>query len=369
MADIFNNSNTSCYPFNRFQYIVLVSIRAGLSTISFMACLAVITIIILFKKYLFLTQRMILYLDITLLLRAFIRAMDSLSYDEGINLDIYCVIVGFLEQYSSLCVLIALTCFTVNIFIQVTFKRNTQKLEVIYLVFIFLFPALTSWIPFIKNAYGFAGAWCWIRQYDYTSNSCSEFTFGVILRFALYYLPYFIILPILLLLLVISLCKLHQQRYQYEARFDPVAPQRRTALRSEIKSLLWYPFFLLVLTIVPLATRIYDAADPDHPIFILWIFDSIFTGTKGTVIALIFTIDPETRKRLNWVNFKSACKTFCQRGQQPGQINEYPAELTTSSDSRRMSLINSQAEMSDNRAAQQGDDHEELLSEYHPISD
>ena len=368
MAD-FNNSNTSCYPFNHLQYNVLISIRAGLSTISILACLAVITIIVLFKKYLFLTQRMILYLDITLLLQAFIRAMDSLSYDEDIKVDIYCVIVGFLEQYSSISVLIAITCFTVDIFIQVTFKRNTQKLEVIYLIFIFLFPALTSWIPFIKNAYGFAGAWCWIRQYDYTSNSCSEFTFGIILRFALFYLPYFIVLPILFLLLVISLCKVYQERYNYEARIDPIAPQRRTALRSEIKSLLWYPSFLLVLTIVPLVTRIYDAANPDHAVFILWIFDSFFTGIKGTVIALIFTIDPETRKRLNWVNFKSACKNICQRGRKLGQIDEYPAELTNSSDSRRMSLVNSQAEVSDNRTSQQADDREELLSEYHPMSD
>ena len=103
-------------------------------------------------------------------------------------------------------VLNAVASITVYIFVGAVFSKQTDRFEVLYLFFIFVFPLLINWIPFIDAAYGKAGVWCWIRSED---NSCATFLFGQILEFILWYIPLYLILTILLLLYVIILVKIH----------------------------------------------------------------------------------------------------------------------------------------------------------------
>lgn len=320
----YNNSSTlPCYNFSKGQYIGIITTRTITATISFLACLFVIGIIVLFKKYLFQTQRLILYLDIAVLTHSLSQAIDNISYKDVHSLHYYCIATGFLNLYTGLSVAIAIACFTIDIFIQATCKRTTNKIEAFYVVVIFISPLMITWIPFPFKAYGYAGGWCWIKEYkDLTT--CTIHYEGIALQFCLYYFPLFILYPVLFILLVITLVYLYKRRYTYEASVDPQAPNRRTALRSEIKSLLPYPCIIMVISIIPLVTRIYRATSSNDP-FALWITDSFFTSITGAVIAVMFTIDPETRHRLRLVHIRASVKELFTK-----RIQEYP--ITESSD-------------------------------------
>ena len=193
------SNNSSCY-YTPGQYIVLITIRSSTSFISFIACIIVLAIMVLFKKYMFAMQRMIMYLNITLLLNSLANSANGLSFDEASNLKLYCTITGFLDQYTSLCVLIAITSFTVNIFLQGTFKWKINKLfELLEVACIFAIPIIFSMIPFYFHAYGYAGVWCWIKVKE---EDCSEFPAGMILQFALLYAPAFVLYPLLICILL-----------------------------------------------------------------------------------------------------------------------------------------------------------------------
>lgn len=378
MAEQIASNNTTCYDFSKSQYIALVSIRSGIGFISFIACIVVIALMILLKKYLFRPQRMVLYLNITLLLNSLVTCMNSISYKESQNLPIYCLVTGLLDEYTSLCILLAVTCFTVNIFVQVMFNYKTGPIaEALYVLFIFGLPIIPSMIPIYFNAYGFSGAWCWIKEFD---EDCVKFKNGIILQFSLLYVPIFILYPILFLMLFVTLCYVRHQRYRYEAQVDLQAPQINSQLRKEIKTLLWYPCVILLLMAVPLAVRIAQAAqgnsnDSITVFFVLWLFDSLFTTTKGLIIALIFTFDKETRERLTFGVVKGACCNLFWRRRGLGRIQEYPATLNVSSDSRRSSFVANSADFALDKSSllsKSKDDNEDsgdLTSRYYQFID
>ena len=293
---------------------ILIGITASVAGISFFCCLGVILLIVLFKKYLFFTQRMILYLDIAAMLSSLARIINV---NIGLSKS-YCEATGFLDQYMSSCFLIAITLLTIDIFLQAIFSLNTKKVELLYVLLIFFLPATYCWIPFRFNAYGPAGPWCWIMDRYF-------------LQYALFYIPYFIVFPLLLVLVMSMLCVLYLRRHDYEATIDPLTSRKRTALRKEIKILLLYPILIMLLNIVPLAVRVYDSVTCNS-MFELWVANSFIAPLEGAVIAVIFTIDPETRRRLTFSHIRGAFHQLCSRSLH-GRVSEYPAEIKQSTES------------------------------------
>ena len=82
----------------------------------------------------------------------------------------------------------------IDIFIRVVFKKDTQRYKIPYIIGILAPPIVFSWIPFIKLAYGPAGVSCWIRDREYGDRylDCMSFPLGTYLRFALYYVPFYV---------------------------------------------------------------------------------------------------------------------------------------------------------------------------------
>ncbi len=294
---------------------------------------------VLFKKYLFFTQRMILYLNIAALLSAFARMINfELSYSEKVD-ENYCIATGFMDQYSSSCFLTAIVSLTVDIFLQAIFSLNTKRVEFIYPLLIFFTPALYCWIPFYvkSNGYGPAGAWCWIRDKD---DACDYIDGATTLRFSLFYGPYFLLLPFLLVLILITSYILYRRRHTY----DPIVVRRRRAIRQEVKILLLYPILVLVLNFVPLITRIYDAYISQNKVvapksttnylFAFWVLNAIIVPLEVAVVPLVYTIDSETRRRITSLEeIRSAMRELCTRSSH-GRVSEYPAEtIVTSTDS------------------------------------
>ena len=282
---------------------------------------------------------MILYLDLAAMHASLARTMNISVEVDGVSsstAEWYCTLTGFNTQYASSSLLIAVACLATDIFLQALFSLDTKRVEVVYPLLIFLSPALYCWIPFYFNAYGEAGAWCWIKD---KNEECGTFKEGIYLRFSLLYVPYFVIFPILFVLLLITLCVLYRRRHDYEAPFDPHVTRMRRVVRSEIKRNLLYPLLVIILNIFPVAVRIHELARPNDNIFGLWIVNSLIAPMEGAVIALIFTVDPDTKKRLRYSELRAAFLMLCcDRGSR--QVEEYPAKLKWSSDSYKQPSSN-----------------------------
>lgn len=363
-------SNDSC-NLTSGEYKALIGIRSSVAIISLLACLTVIGLIILFKKYLFRYQRMILYLDIVLTAYTLIQVVNSFSYQLAHDLPTYCKVMGFFDLYVGLSVVVAITCFTVDIFLQVACQCNvTTKHEVVYIVLMTFIPAFVTWIPFFTDSYGFAGAWCWIKTFK---EKCKDDFTAISLQFLLYYIPLFVLYPILFLLLLISLIRLYRQRYNYDAQVDPHAPQRRTALRREIKFLLPYPFIVLTMKIVPLIMRIYRVSSTENSqgtLFYLLFVDAFFISITGAVIAISFFLTPGVREQLKLSNFRASCRElFCSHKH---RVREYNATPTLYSDSRRPTLslsINTAISENVSPLLTENENEEELSTVYQELKD
>ena len=317
-------------PYISTQYTIVAGLSAASAFISLLASCFIVSLIVLFKKWRSFTQRLVLYLAISVILESIATILHRMDYNNERSAFYtgFCKFSGFVEHCMGWVELMATASITLYVFICAVFKKRTDHLEYAYIFFIFVFPFLFNWIPFTVDAFGRAGAWCWIRNEDiYT---CEQLVAGQVLQFVLWYIPLYIILSILIVLYVIMLVKIycynpHKLRWNFAHQDD--YQQRKVTNLKEVWSLLWYPLIYILINVVPLINRIDGLVDPNNPKLIIWILTAILLPIQGGYIALAYTLlDPDTRKRLKPARFKAAIKEFCQKSRKGSVIKEYPIE-------------------------------------------
>ena len=311
------NNTSYCFPSNSPEYRAVTILTICVAFVSALACLLVIGGIIYFKKYLFFTQRLVLYLSTAAVLNSIVEMIRLHSVlqetDSGWQTG-FCVFHGMLEQMGSWWQLLAIFCITFSVFLKVMFDASPEKIELLFPIGIFMFPLTFNWIPFIKSAYGQAGAWCWIRN---ENSDCSLFEFGQYLRFTLWYAPLYIILIVLLVGYFIILCKLRSLKHKWHGRYDPEAEEEKERMQKEVRPLLWYPVFYILLTLFALINRIQGAISPDHPILVLWLLQAISDPLQSGFVSVAYALDSETIRRLDWRQVLIICR-------RSPQVREYP---------------------------------------------
>ena len=322
---------------------ILDAVIGVTGAISCLSCLFALLLVLLFQKYRTPTQRVILYLTTTVLLLSIVQMVHSTGGDQAS--EIYCTITGFLDQYAGWMILMAITCLTFDLFVKVVFKwQTTIRMEVIYVLVIYISPVLHTWIPFIDNAYGIAGAWCWIKQYN---DDCSRFVFGLVLQFVLYWLPVYVIGTLNLVAYIIARVKAAKRLNNYGGRFDPNNRKNREILLKEVDRYKLYPLIFIVVNFFPLITRIAEASDNQQLIFILGILHALCIGFQGTLIALAFALDKDTRRDLKCSRIKAAFMQTCMTCSRKQSVIQYPLQHA-SSDSLKRNMLTT-AENHDNR--------------------
>ena len=323
-----NSTSLSCFTvYDNTGYQVVIGLRVVSAIVSIVCCVTMLSIMVLFKKYLFYTQRLIMYLAIAALVYSIVAAVNVEGYVAYRNPSAqrYCVFAGFIEQVGSWWVVLATTCIMVDLFIKVVFQRVTEKLEWVYVVAIFALPLTTAWIPFIHNAYGASGAWCWIRADNY--DDCANFIFGTWLRYTLYYVPLYVLMIILIVLLVIVLVVLRKRQREWIGNYNPNKQSLQKRMQSEVRPLIAYPIIFIIVNIPPFVNRITNTVQPDNPVLALWIISGIVFPLQGTLVMLAFALDPETRKYLTPLQLAGACRQlFCRNG----EVAEYTTEIRRS---------------------------------------
>ena len=311
MTDSTNSSNGSeCSVFDTYPYVIVAAVSAGSAMVSALCCIIVICLVFLLKKHYFFIQRLILYHCLATLFLSFatVLRLHRLGYrnnSEAINA--LCIFSGFAKQLTNWFLIMDYSVITFTLLMTAIFHKNVARLECLYVVLIFIFPFTFNWIPFIENTYGLTGAWCWIRSINY--EDCTTHRFGVILQTALLDVPEVIFVVVMIPTYVIVIIVVARQRCRWRRGREP-HDQNEKALRQRINEEVWpllfYPFGVLLLNIFPSANHIYRLVHNDDPSYVLWMLHAVFSPLQGGYVALVYTLDRDTLRRLTYRNFKAA---------------------------------------------------------------
>ena len=316
------SSPAICPDYESTDLKIVAILRASVGGFSALCCLMVIVVIVLYKKYRVFPQRQILYLAIAACVHSLSYPLSRLNYHTPRPiLDPYCLFGGFFNLYTSWTEVFGICCITFNLLAETVLNiQQPERLEPLYFLIMFFVPFLWTWIPFLYHAFGVAGAWCDIRILN---EDCSSFTLGKILRFALWYVPLYIILFIIFICTVIVYRSIRKIDRTYGGIHDPDTKGRKERLMTEVKPLLWYPIVYLLLSTFSVVSRIVDTVNPDKQVIVLWYFHVLTSNFRGAFISLVYAFDPETRKLLKCTHLVAACKSCCLR---ETVVREYDAQ-------------------------------------------
>ena len=325
------NGTNSCT--NRFSYdesTIIAGLHTLTASISFIAAALVIFLIVLFKKYRVFVQRLILYLSVAAMITSLVNALMKVDYIvHNSATETYCVVIGFLAQYTQWTALLAVCILTLDILlklkVEASSRYETKFFEVLCIGTIFLLPLTFNSVPFVFHAYGNAGEWCWIRNTLEIGN-CTTWETGVILQFSLWWGPLFVILVSLVVIYFGIVIRLQWEKMRWWGKYDHDEQIIRKNIRKEIRSIFWFPIIFIIFNAFPLANRIQNAVSQD-PVLALWIMHAVISPLQGGFIALAYSLDPETRKRLNWADIRASFRNLMKQDQ--GKVKEYVAEVTT----------------------------------------
>ena len=329
MADNSNSSNFSvCTVYDSYQYVIVAAVSSGSAMVSALCCLFVIGLIFFFKKHVFFIQRLILYHCLAALLRSFstmLRFYRLALPSESRAANVLCAIAGFTNQVTFWFLLVDYSVITFTLLMTVVFRKNMARLEGLFIVLIFVLPLTFNWIPFINNAYGREGPWCSIRNLNF--DDCTDFKFGIILRNILQNVPQYVFLALLSLTLIIIILYLIYQRY---CKTGKDVHELKKRLNKEVWPLFFFPFGVVLLNVVPVINRLYiSASENGNPSYALWILSAILSPLQGGYIALVYTLDRGTLRRLS---YKSLAAMLCGK-REDEVVQEYPMESSERSES------------------------------------
>lgn len=331
MAGTTNNSANSCNLTDQ-QMIIVEAVGGGAAGISILTSVFVIVVAIIFRKYRFSTQRIILYLNFTVLLYSIVLVLHVFDYD-GRHTG-YCVFTGFLDQQISWYVLMAICCLTFDLLRKAVFLQlHTGKYEFIYLFVIFVVPFTFNWIPFVDNTYGLARATCWIKEVNLTD--CTTIPLGIAFRFALYWVPFYLLMVSILIAYVVVRIVVHRRKRAYKGQYNPSEQHFMEVLEKEIGQYQWYPLLFIAWNIFPILARVVQAGFPKSSFFGLRVAQAIVNGLQGTLISLVYTLDYDMRRQLSKPrNFAAAFLSFFTKGRKVEEYDVIPDPGLTDSLSR-----------------------------------
>lgn len=319
-----NSTLSSCVrQFDSADFKAQAALRSIIGIFSSLCCALVVFIIVLFKKYRFYTQRLILYLAIAAMLHAFSYSLTRVNYYTPRPIvDRYCNFGGFLNHYTAANEILSVCFMTLNLVMKALFNRSTVKAEPLIVIVIFFLPAAWKWVPVWLGAYGTSGGWCSIRA---VNPDCTRYEYESLLQFGLTYIPLYTLMVMLLISIILVAMKTRMASTKWVGRWNPAETATRENLRKEIKSLIFYPIIFILFNIFSLVKQIYRAVGPLPPSPLIYL--SIFTSTlRGAFIALAFALDSETRQRLKLAQCKAACIEWIGRKQ---TVSEYTISSAT----------------------------------------
>ena len=273
----------------------LLAVAGCTGFISFCACVLAVTVVCSLKLHRVFTYRLAMYQVLSALFFSFtlVLMLSLINYNADSSPDeIFCKVQAFLNEYVFWVKLLFTISLVFHLFCLAVFLKNYRKLELFYVLFSILFPLLFSWIPFIHNNYGVAGAWCWIRDWK---DDCAtqHYLEGIIEQYTLWYGPLFVsltfsVIATIIMLLVLLWRACRQQSINQPLLGTDLKNKHKETLK-EVFPFLAYPVIFYCVTLFPLIQRISDVVAKSPP-FKLALVGCITNPMIGLFSSLVLII-------------------------------------------------------------------------------
>ena len=251
-----SSNNTSCAVDSDLRHQVLLA-QGAMAALSLAACAIALLLACIFRVGRRFTHRISLYLLFAAALTEATFCLQTALYNYDPASTAYvagCKALGVLLEYSVWAMLLYmsvlvfhLACLTIliemrpTILVGVTYrvlittlsepagtaltkaKRQALLLETCYVLVPIIIPLSFVWIPYLHDAYGLAGAWCWIRQ---TDEDCNPILAGKIEQYVLWYGPLFVLCILdtaIIAVILVILCMKRRPTRKMQARSKAIA--------------------------------------------------------------------------------------------------------------------------------------------------
>ncbi|KAL8616228.1 hypothetical protein ACOMHN_058345 [Nucella lapillus] len=265
-------------------------VRRVFGALSILGCLFVLFVVWLYKRY-------------------NVFAQESSQENGG-----WCVFQAFWLNYFNYALMLWVLVITFNLFMNVVREvENTVSFERIYHVVCWGLSLAISLLPFAGERYGPSGSWCWIVN-------------DVGWQLGIWYVPLFTVIFVLIAVYGYIIFTLYRKAGNWAGTFNPQTRQEQNLLKEEMKSLRFYPFVFLLLSVFPLINRIHNAAaDGDHELALV-LLHTMSASVQGAAYALVFTIDRDTLRSLTYNKIKAA---ILSKWATPAVVQEYPLAMVS----------------------------------------
>ena len=316
------NNLSNCTNLTLQQRMIIGLSGAACASLSLTGCCLLIFLMIIFKKYNFTPQRLLLYLTIVVMTDDANRIILGMGYKLIFTNEYFCVIIAFFCQYVYTCEVLAIGSFVFELFLMLVLNKQSGRLEWLYVPVIFLTPALTTWIPIVFGAYGPSITLCEISKINATS--CQQETVATVLYFLLCRAPSVAVL----IVSALGYIAMHVCFRRKKAIYKALTGTDRMLLHESMENmtyLRYLPPFFVVVNLLPIVADViynFNLNRTQKELFALKLMEAIIQAMQGGLLSIFLTLDPRTRQRLTWHQIKHACsQTMCNNTE---TFLEYP---------------------------------------------
>ncbi len=179
----------NCPTFSRAQ-LRIKNLAISLSAMTcFILTLVILVLLVLYRSYKTLLQRLFLYLTIIILVhQAFISLDIQLQFDWKYNNSL-CEVQGFIQSWTSTSIYLIIAAITAQLMHLVCrqllkskssekcncWTSNKIRADTVIVLFCLLLPLTYLWVPFYHGTHGKYSMTCWIKEYHKCNQSAGSY--------------------------------------------------------------------------------------------------------------------------------------------------------------------------------------------------
>ena len=273
---------------------VLIATKRTACISSMAVALLTMLLIVLFKKYRDSFQRMILNLALAAVCYSFAMCIADIAHQPTT----ICKVQGTLLTLFGWNCCLWIVAIMLNMYFMIVLSIYMKQYEKLLTVFSWGFPCLVAGIPLLRDMFVPAGAWCLVRN---------DLTW----RFGILYFPRIVtfvvmVVATLRIIAIININKLQNNSVASAASLDNI--------KDDIKMLRIYPLVCFGMNLPSIIDGLYNAiaTTEEHSrySFVLLLAHILCEPLVAAVIAIIYTLDKKTRKRLNVADIREAIESW-----------------------------------------------------------
>ena len=319
-----NNTSSDCNDEFKFKIIAGINITTGL--VSSITATILLLFMLYLRKYHFHPQRLIMYLNVTVIIQGFASVININTFftselQDTLEVINYCSFCGFIEQYSLYLQLLIILWIITDLFLMAVFHfYASSKFEIIQVLSTLLLPLILVWVPLINGSYGNTGPMCNIKYVD--MDSCQTDKVGYYFLIFIRFVPQGVSMVYILVLYLLTLLRLQREKHHYKGIYDPHHIKDVQELMRKFRALQAYPVIYFMFTIFGVVFAAVEFNQPQtiHPY--LQTLAILSVNLQGIAIALAYVIESKTCSRM-YIACRKCCISKGNKSLRSASIHTY----------------------------------------------